>query len=110
MLVMYTLNNSVSSKLPQTVTIKFVDIWICYGLFLHFLIIILLILIEHLPEEEADSGIGASINIKTQSKRLKKSPKVFVAMFAKRILTVLEIVFILTYSVVALYLYNFNMI
>ena len=41
MLVMYTLNNSVSSKLPQTSMIKFVDIWICYGLFLHFVILLL---------------------------------------------------------------------
>ena len=51
-LVMYTLNNSVSSNLPQTSMIKFVDIWICYGLFLHFVILLLLILIEHLPKKE----------------------------------------------------------
>ena len=49
MLVMYTLNNSVASKLPQTSTIKLIDIWIIYGLFIHFLIIILLVLIEHTP-------------------------------------------------------------
>ena len=51
MLVMYTLNNSISSKLPQTSDIKFIDIWIIFGLLLHFVIIILLILIEHLPDE-----------------------------------------------------------
>ena len=46
---MYTLNNSITSKLPQTSTIKFIEIWIIYGLFLNFVIIILLVLIEHLP-------------------------------------------------------------
>ena len=48
MLVMYTLNQTVSSKLPQTSMIKFIDVWIIYGLFLHFVILVLLILIEHL--------------------------------------------------------------
>ena len=52
MLVMYTLNHSIASKLPQTAKIKFIDIWIIFGLFLHFLILILLVLIEHLPDQE----------------------------------------------------------
>ena len=52
MLVMYTLNNSVASKLPQTSNIKFIDIWIIYGLVLQFVVLLLLVLIEHLPRKE----------------------------------------------------------
>ena len=51
MLVMYTLNTTVSAKLPDSSTIKLMDIWILYGLFTHFLIVIILVLIEHLPSK-----------------------------------------------------------
>ena len=49
LLVMYTLKGSVSSKLPPTSYIKFIDIWLLYGLLMPFIILILLVLIEHLP-------------------------------------------------------------
>ena len=51
MLVMYTLKGSVTSKLPATSYIKFVDIWLLYGLLVPFFILLLLVLIEHLPEK-----------------------------------------------------------
>ena len=46
MLVMYTLNQSVSSKLPATAYMKLIDVWLLFGLLLPFVIIILLILME----------------------------------------------------------------
>ena len=49
MLVMYTLNQSVSSKLPPTSYVKFIDVWLMFGLFQPFVMIIILILMEHLP-------------------------------------------------------------
>ena len=53
LLVMYTLKGSVSSKLPPTSYIKFIDIWLLYGLFIPFIILILLVLIEHAPSESS---------------------------------------------------------
>lgn len=50
MLVMYTLEASISSKLPSTSYIKVIDIWLLYGLNIPFLILVLIILLEHIPE------------------------------------------------------------
>ena len=104
MLVMYTLNNSVASKLPQTSTIKFIDIWIIYGLFIHFLIIMLLVLIEHLP---GTSNLVFVENSK-QVDILKTSfcGKDATKLFAQKVLPVFEIVFIVSYSVCAFIIYN----
>ena len=51
MLVMYTLKGSITSKLPATSYIKFVDIWLLYGLLIPFFILLLLVLIEHIPDK-----------------------------------------------------------
>ena len=101
MLVMYTLNNSISAKLPQTSQIKFIDIWIIYGLFLHFVIIILLVLIEHLPEGSNMVFVENCKEAEIQSFRAKDATKVF----AKKVLPILELVFIVCYSVCALIIY-----
>ena len=50
MLVMYTLKGSVASELPATSYIKFIDIWLLNGLIMPFLILIVIVLMEHLPE------------------------------------------------------------
>ena len=99
MLVMYTLNNSISAKLPQTSQIKFIDIWIIYGLFLHFLILILLVMVEHLPGEEnlffpelAKSGEQSEQTI---------SPQGTAKLFAQKVLPVLEILFTISYTICA---------
>lgn len=57
MLVMYTLKGTITSKLPATSYIKFVDIWLLYGLLVPFFILLLLALIEHLPEESKESKV-----------------------------------------------------
>ena len=104
MLVMYTLNNSIASKLPQTSTIKFIDIWIIYGLFLHFIIIILLVLIEHLPEKNNLVFMENSKTVETQGQKF--STKDATKLFAQKVLPIFEIVFILSYSVCAFVIYN----
>ena len=101
MLVMYTLNNSVASKLPITSTIKFIDIWIIYGLFLHFLIIILLVMIEDLPEENNVVFVENSKNAEIQSFRAKDATK----LFAQKVLPIFEIIFVIFYSACALIIY-----
>ena len=103
MLVMYTLNNSVASKLPITSTIKFIDIWIIYGLFLHFVIIILLVLIEHLPEGNNLVFVENTKNAEIQSKKV--SAKDATKLFAQKVLPIFEIVFIFSYAIVACVLY-----
>ena len=51
MLVMYTLKGTISSKLPNTSYIKFIDVWLLYGLMIPFVTLILIILVEHLPNQ-----------------------------------------------------------
>ena len=104
MLVMYTLNNSVASKLPQTSTIKFIDIWIIHGLFIHFIIIILLVLIEHLPGTTNLVFVENSKPAKIP--RTNFSAKDTTKLFAQRVLPVFEIIFVVFYFVCALLIYN----
>ena len=50
MLVMYTLKGSISKDLPTTSYTKFIDIWLLYGLLMPFFILMLIVLVEHLPD------------------------------------------------------------
>jgi hypothetical protein len=104
MLVMYTLNNSIASKLPQTSNIKFIDVWIIYGLFIHFLILLLLILIEHLP------GKGNIVFVENskagENSRNSLSAQEATKLFAQKVLPIFEILFIIFYSICACILYN----
>ena len=105
MLVMYTLNNSIDSKLPQSSDIKFVDIWIIFGLLLLFVIIILLILIEHLPEKNNVVFVSEK-----QDKKLKStmSPQELTKRFSRTVLPILEILFLFCYSITACIIYYNN--
>ena len=52
MLVMYTLKGSISAQLPTTSYIKFIDIWLLYGILMPFFILIVIVLMEHLPPQQ----------------------------------------------------------
>ena len=106
MLVMYTLNNSIASKLPQTSTIKFMDIWIIFGLFLNFVIILLLVLIEHLPGNDNIIFVENSKTKEIRTQGLKA--KYGTIVFAQKALPILEIIFIVCYSFSAWIIYNKN--
>ena len=107
MLVMYTLNNSVSKTLPQTAGLKFIDIWIIFGLILHFLILILLIAIEHLPEE---SNVVYVDERKENEQRLKFSAHRITLVFARKVLPILILFFILFYFTAAFVIFNLELI
>ena len=83
MLVIYTLNNSVASKLPPT--LKFIDIWIIHGLFVHFIIIILLVLIEHLPGTEARNHVFVENQNQVKLPRQNLSAKDVTKHFAQKV-------------------------
>ena len=106
MLVMYTLNSSVSSKLPQTSSIKFMDIWIMYGLFIHFFILMLLVLIEHLPGQTSVMFMEDS---KNPLMKTSLSQKEVVQIFAQKTLPVLELLFIVSYFIAANIIYQLNL-
>ena len=107
MLVMYTLNNSIASKLPQTSTIKFIDIWIIYGLSLHFIIIILLVLIEHLPGR---NNLVFLENSKTAEMQSRKIPtKNTTELFARKVLPIFQLVFIISFSVFSFIIYSLQL-
>ena len=99
MLVMYTLNQSVSSKLPPTSYVKFIDIWLLFGLFQPFLMIIILILMEHLPNN----------NVKAFNEGKKEKPKIFLYKWVKLLGQVInpiwQILFAFVYCLIALSLF-----
>ena len=103
MLVMYTLNNSIASKLPQTSTIKFIDIWIIYGLFLHFLILLLLVMIEHLP---GNNNLVFVENSNSEIPKHSITAQGVAKLFGKKVLPIFTIVFVLSYATCACIIYN----
>ena len=103
MLVMFTLNNSIASKLPKTSSFKFIDLWTIYGLSLHFLIIMLLVLIEHPPDQRNIVFINDS---KNESQRKSPSAQEIIKIFARKVLPVLNFCFIISYFTSACIIYN----
>ena len=101
MLVMYTLNNSISSKLPQTSSFKFMDLWILFGLFNHFLILILLILIEHIPP--VSDVVFIDKEQKLTHEKLRKSKQI---VFAQKIIPNLQIMFTIMYFTLGCFFYQ----
>ena len=116
MLVMYTLNQSVSSKLPATAYMKLIDVWLLFGLLLPFVIIILLILMEPLPPTHNSQVAPAAVKISSAASVKKGSPeqktengfflsKNSVTKFARYTLPVFEIVFVSLYATIAIVVY-----
>ena len=104
MLVMYTLNGSISSKLPQTSKIKFIDIWVTYGLCIHFLILILLVLLEHLPDQ--DKVVFLEESKSAQIQKTNSSTKVKVKFFATKILPIIQVLFVTCYMISSFIIYH----
>ena len=115
MLVMYTLNQSVSSKLPTTAYMKLIDVWLLFGLLLPFIIILLLILMEHLPDDSVNINVTTAAvvrkvaaegtlesAVKTGNHGFSKSQ---ITKFAQYILPVIEIAFVSLYALIALVVY-----
>ena len=116
MLVMYTLNQSVSSKLPATAYMKLIDVWLLFGLLLPFVIIILLILMEHLPPDNSIAPVKITSAASVKKVLVEGNPeqttgnhfilrKSNVINFARYILPVFEISFVSFYAVIALVVY-----
>ena len=100
MLVMYTLNQSVSSKLPPTSYVKFIDVWLLFGLSQPFIIIIILVLVEHLPHDTIKSF--ADKNALQHSHSLYK----YVKLYGQLINPVWQVLFVLIYSIIAIVLFH----
>ena len=73
------------------------DIWIIYGLFIHFLIIVLLILIEHLPNQA--NVVFIDEDKRRSNQRPIKSKQQAVKTFAQKILPAFELVFVISYFI-----------
>ena len=108
MLVMYTLNNSVASKLPPTSYVKLIDVWLLFGLVLPFFITILLIVIEHLPQPKDNNTIFVDSAKAREEKRGGKSGN-SLQRFSRVHLPMLELAFLILYGSVALYVWNNNL-
>ena len=115
MLVMYTLNQSVSSKLPTTAYMKLIDVWLLFGLLLPFIIIILLILMEHLPDDFVNINVTTAAVVRKVAAEGTLEPAVKtghhgfsrsqITKFAQYILPVIEIAFVSLYALIALVVY-----
>ena len=98
MLVMYTLNNSVSSKLPPTSYIKLIDVWLLFGLILPFFIVILLVTIEHMP--------NSTLNVvRVDSGKSPRSSHNLMVRFSRIYLPVMELIFVFLYASFALFIW-----
>ena len=105
LLVMYTLKGSISSKLPPTSYIKFIDIWLLYGLLIPFIILILLVLIEHLPSESSVVFVRSG----EKEKRMKTATydwSGLAKIIGRVILPCLQVLFGVIYSIVAVVKHN----
>ena len=99
MLVMYTLNQSVSSKLPPTSYVKFIDIWILFGMSQPFFIILILVLVEHLPKDSVKSF--SAKEAKQNSYGLHR----YVKFFGQVINPIWQILFVIIYFCIAMIFY-----
>ena len=54
MLVIYTLHQSISSNLPQTSYMKMIDVWLASGMIVPFLIIAVLVILDHMIISESN--------------------------------------------------------
>ena len=93
--VMYTLYMAVSNKLPPTSYIKFIDVWLIFGLTLPFTVFFLHFLIEHLPTRHQDPDT---------EERLVTAKRGLVT-FAKMVMPCIILTFATVYLSVAVYLY-----
>ena len=136
MLVMYTLYQGVSASMPKTADLKFIDIWLLYGLVVPFVTFvvetILRLLSTDIEAEETDEeekrGYGRLINVKVQNKTIpfevnrsmgmnppKKKPKLTMRMkikillqYSSQILIPLTtILFVISYLIQAYIYYNY---
>ena len=73
MLVIYTLHQSISSNLPQTSYMKMIDIWLFSGLIVPFIIICILVVLDHLKLKESNEVI----DLKKEGKKTKWNSKMF---------------------------------
>ena len=97
---MYTLNQSISAKLPPTSYMKFIDVWLLFGLIQPFFIIIMVIVMEHLPDEESKH-----YSARKERQGLKDQFPTAVRIFAKICLPITEVVFISLYMIAAVVYY-----
>ena len=96
MLVMYTLYQAVSHKLPPTSYIKMIDVWLIFGLILPFCVFFLLVLIDHLPSVRPGELTVSKVS----------STKGIMVIIAHYVLPIIILVFTLSYILSAVLIYN----
>ena len=92
MLVIYTLYQSVSNKVTPTAYIKFIDVWLIFGLVLPFVVFFLLVSIDHLPKEPSPPSQKPQ-----QLWRLRRG----LIVFAQFVLPTIILAFALVYAITA---------
>ena len=119
MLVMFTLKASVSSQLPPTAYIKFIDIWFLCGISMPFVIIIIIIMVEHLQAQdqvlltELNRCLKIYLQRVTLTEDLQVTPSEAkgslnhrLQLLGKFLLPISHILFIVVYSAIASIFYQ----
>ena len=96
MLVMYTLYQAVSHKLPPTSYIKMIDIWLIFGLILPFSVFFLLVLIDHLPRPRPGEITLTKVS----------QPREVMVIIAHYVLPAIILLFSLSYITAAVLIYK----
>ena len=97
MLVMYTLYQAVSHKLPPTAYIKMIDVWLIFGLILPFCVFFLLVMIDHLPSPLPGDTIPSKLS----------QVRLMMVKIAHYFLPLIILLFGVSYTAAAVTIYNY---
>lgn len=105
MLVMYTLYQSISDSLPQTGSIKLIDIWIVMGLVIPFMVFLALIIIEIVPDRSFHNcPSGTQLSLRKKESNLK----VIIHKQARILIVSITAVFVLCFMTGSLTYFTLN--
>ena len=126
MLVMYTLYQGVSASMPKTAYLKFIDIWLLFGLIIPFLTFVVETLLRLLSVDDAETSfnttggkfninqrqikifpVNANKKIQEESRsliKIRKKTKIILQYAAQMMIPVGTLIFVISYTVLG---YNY---
>ena len=111
MLVMQTLQENISDDLPKTAYIKMVDLWLIMGMINPFVVFLVLVVVEMLPNEQGEEEIqeiqGANVEMKNRQSK-PKFTKGKVHFFFKILIPSTTLVFMLAFFTVVMFITRSN--
>ena len=111
MLVIYVLFESISSKLPQTAYLKMVDIWLFGNLFFPFIVIILLVIVDHFEMKATNESQLTHSTVQflrpLSAEKTRKFQSKYILKLLKIMLSLTTIILVCIYWIIGL-MHYFN--